>query len=365
MKVFMLSCVLVLARSLSLIRPPPYLKGDCARWSSAIRSSANNSNKSPQDQQEIQQDNLPFQYLDNVSDTINILHESDAVSSYQRAQLLNEQLIQLTTIDPGRLGNAVKHALLNPTEGYYNTEFGTSALKTYRTYVYPKDSQKQQTQYPPVVAAMRTARQIDFLVKRHKSHQLEWVRHHDTNPVTTAVDNSMVEKKRTFPLILLLDNLRSANNVGSIFRTADACGCAQVITAGITPHPYGSGWQKVSKTSLGADAAVSTQHFTTTQQALSSLREANKNVFIVGLETTFKSVDYTRVPYPNFSSEENKTGVLVIVLGNEVTGIDTDLMPLMDVLVQIPMFGSKNSLNVAACAPVVLYEILRQWGVME
>ncbi len=59
------------------------------------------------------------------------------------------------------------------------------------------------------------------------------------------------------------------------------------------------------------------------------------------------------------------SGVLVVVFGNEVTGIDTEVMPFFDMLIQIPMFGRKNSLNVAACAPVVLYEVLRQWGVME
>jgi 23S rRNA (guanosine2251-2'-O)-methyltransferase len=51
----------------------------------------------------------------------------------------------------------------------------------------------------------------------------------------------------------------------------------------------------------------------------------------------------------------------VLVLGNEVTGVDTDLLPMLDMIVEIPMFGAKNSLNIAACAPVVLYEIIRQW----
>ena len=54
-----------------------------------------------------------------------------------------------------------------------------------------------------------------------------------------------------------------------------------------------------------------------------------------------------------------------MVLGNEVTGVDTDILPLLDAVVEIPMFGTKNSLNIAACAPVVLYEILRQWNVLR
>jgi 23S rRNA (guanosine2251-2'-O)-methyltransferase len=301
-------------------------------------------------------------------------NESFDDGSKQREQLLHDQLLQFTTIDPVKLGKAVLNALKNPTEGYYNEEYGTSALKTYRTYVYPKKQQKDPSHYPPVVSAVRTARQIEFLIKRHRSHQLEWVRHHDTEiDAASSITSERAaapnfERKRTFPIVLLLDNLRSANNVGSIFRTADACGCAEVITTGITPHPYGSGWQKISKTSLGADTLVPTRHFNTTLQALQSLRTAaDKSVFIVGLETTFRSVEFTQIEYPKYLSKENgpTNGVLVVVLGNEVTGIDTEVMPLFDGLIQIPMFGRKNSLNVAACAPVVLYEILRQWGVME
>ena len=76
---------------------------------------------------------------------------------------------------------------------------------------------------------------------------------------------------------------------------------------------------------------------------------------LIGLETTERSLSYTHVTYP-------REGV-VLVLGNEVTGLDTEIMPLLDELVEIPMFGTKNSLNVASCAPIVLYEIVRQWGV--
>lgn len=91
---------------------------------------------------------------------------------------------------------------------------------------------------------------------------------------------------------------------------------------------------------------------------------------LVGMETTERSKIYTELQYPgsgvkvtndNLEESSSLPGV-ALFLGNEVSGVDTDIMPLLDEVVEIPMFGQKNSLNVAACAPVVMYEILRQWG---
>ena len=98
---------------------------------------------------------------------------------------------------------------------------------------------------------------------------------------------------------------------------------------------------------------------------------------LVGMETTERSKFYTEVQYPGLesvSNEKERSDLLegsllapgvALFLGNEVSGVDTEIMPLLDAVVEIPMFGKKNSLNVAACAPVVMYEILRQWGVMN
>ena len=206
------------------------------------------------------------------------------------------------------------------------------------------------------VAANRYARQIDFLSKRHRSREAEWVRHIDT-----------AEHRRTFPLVLVLDNLRSAANVGSIYRSADACGCLEILTTGITPHPNGNGAEKLAKSALGAERIVTSRHFTTTKQALEFLREERPNLLLVGMETTDRSKCYTDVQYPgselpNSGEDLTQYPGVALFLGNEVSGVDTDIMPELDQVVEIPMFGKKNSLNVAACAPVVMYEILRQWG---
>lgn len=159
-----------------------------------------------------------------------------------------------------------------------------------------------------------------------------------------------------FPLIILLDNVRSAFNVGSLFRTADAAGCSEVITTGITPHPGGSGADKLSKSALGADRMVPSRHFDTTLQAIAALREELPDYELIGVETTELSVVYSDYDYAKEGD--------VLVLGNEVTGVDTEIIPLLDAVVEIPMFGAKNSLNIASCAPIVLYEVLRQWKVV-
>lgn len=206
------------------------------------------------------------------------------------------------------------------------------------------------------VAANRYARQIDFLSKRHRSQEAEWVRHIDTS-----------EHRRTFPLVLVLDNVRSAANVGSIYRSADACGCLEILTTGITPHPNGNGAEKLAKSALGAERIVPSRHFATTKLALEFLREERPNLLLVGMETTERSKVYTDVKYPGVSNNSDEEDVtqspgVALFLGNEVSGVDTEIIPLLDQVVEIPMFGKKNSLNVAACAPVVMYEILRQWG---
>eukprot|EP00986_Skeletonema_menzelii_P007268 scaffold2848_cov150-Skeletonema_menzelii.AAC.20 len=247
-------------------------------------------------------------------------------------------------------------------EGFDN-RFGKPAIKSYRAYIDPKPSRAEAVARENVeIAANRFARQIDFLAKRHRSQAAEWVRH---------IDES--QHRRTFPLILVLDNLRSAANVGSIYRSAEACGCLEILTTGITPHPNGNGSEKLAKSALGAEQILPTKHFSTVRQAMEYLKEYRPNVMLVGMETTERSKLYNAIQYPGreaASSDElaveNECMIspgVALFLGNEVSGVDTDIMPLLDEVVEIPMFGLKNSLNVAACAPVVMYEILRQWRV--
>ncbi|KAL3911840.1 MAG: hypothetical protein SGILL_007127, partial [Bacillariaceae sp.] len=140
--------------------------------------------------------------------------------------------------------------------------------------------------------------------------------------------------------------------------------CQLVLTCGITPHPNGSGAEKIKKSALGSERMVMTQHFATTQQALQHIRETIPEMHIVAMETTAKSKIYHAVNFEPFHQREGGGGGsgVAIILGNEVTGVDTELLQQVDDIIELPTFGKKNSLNVAACAPVVIYEILRQWN---
>jgi len=149
------------------------------------------------------------------------------------------------------------------------------------------------------------------------------------------------------PIHLVLDRLRSAFNVGSIFRTAETARLAEVITCGYTAHPP---HPKLEKTALGTLDYVPTRHFEETQDAVNALRDAG--AYVLALETAERSRAYTVVDYPK---------PVALVLGNEALGVDREVMAACDGLVEIPLRGYKNSLNVAAACAVVVFEILRQW----
>jgi 23S rRNA (guanosine2251-2'-O)-methyltransferase len=195
-----------------------------------------------------------------------------------------------------------------------------------------------------------------FRYKRHEAHRAEWIRHQDDVAKMTNSSSSTSAPQR-FPLVLILDNLRSANNVGSLFRTADAAGCRMVIAIGITAHPNGHGAEKLQKTAMGAQWTVPCTHFASLKAALEYVRTEWPQYQILGVETTAKSVDYRDFAF----AEAHAAAGVALVLGNEVTGVDATIVPTLDGIVEIPMFGAKNSLNVAVCAPIILYEIHRQW----
>jgi 23S rRNA (guanosine2251-2'-O)-methyltransferase len=269
---------------------------------------------------------------------------------HPRSDLLNP-LLKTLGIDADQLHQATVSSLIHPEQGY-DGRFGKAAIRTYRSFLYPSTKEPERYASDSVqlaAAAHRCARHIDFLLKRHTAHQTAWIRHQDGSNTTTP-------RPRVFPFVFVLDHLRSAHNVGSLFRTADATGCAGVYTTGTTPHPYGNGAEKLHKTALGAEGIVPSRHFTTLHDAIAHVRQEHADYTIVGLETTDTSVVYTNYTFPT-------TGVALVV-GNEVTGLDaTHMAEHLDAVVEIPMFGHKNSLNVAACAPIVVYEMLRQWGV--
>ena len=127
----------------------------------------------------------------------------------------------------------------------------------------------------------------------------------------------------------------------------DTARLAGILTCGYTAHPP---HPKLDKTALGTLAYIPTTHFATTLEAVESLKA--RGIPVWGLETTSQSRNHTAVQYPR---------PLGLVLGNEALGVEQAVLERCDELVQIPMYGFKNSLNVAAASAVVVFEVLRQW----
>jgi len=149
------------------------------------------------------------------------------------------------------------------------------------------------------------------------------------------------------PVHIVLDNIRSAFNVGSIFRTADAGAVEQLHLCGMTAFPPNL---KLSKTALGATDYVPWTHRQRTEEALDWLKAAGIPCYAA--EATDEALSYTAVAWPQ---------PVAIVFGNEVTGVSPQILARCDGTVRIPMGGYKNTLNVATAFGIVLFEVLRQW----
>jgi 23S rRNA (guanosine2251-2'-O)-methyltransferase len=151
-------------------------------------------------------------------------------------------------------------------------------------------------------------------------------------------------------VIVLLDNVRSLYNTGSILRTADASGVERVVLCGITPRPDQGSRQRraIAKTALGAEASVAWEHQADAHAALRSLTADGYHA--VAVETSPNAVNLF---------EWTPRWPVCLVFGHEVDGVSSDLSAHVETVVRIPMLGQKRSLNVATAAGVVLYELLR------
>jgi tRNA G18 (ribose-2'-O)-methylase SpoU len=150
------------------------------------------------------------------------------------------------------------------------------------------------------------------------------------------------------PLIAVLDNLRSAFNVGSIFRTSEAAGIRELVLCGITPYPPN---EKLDRTALGTVHRVPWRHCVETAEAVRGLKAQGTPVW--ACELTRGSISIRRAAFPR---------PLALVFGHEVAGVDPAVLRLVDEVVEIPLYGRKNSLNVATTYGIAVFEVLRQWG---
>jgi tRNA G18 (ribose-2'-O)-methylase SpoU len=151
-------------------------------------------------------------------------------------------------------------------------------------------------------------------------------------------------------ICLILHNIRSNHNVGSIFRTADAVGVSKIYLDGYTPAPidrFGREVGEISKTALGAEKNIEWEK---TDNIFDLIKKLKKEKFlIIGVEQSKKSVDYKKV--------EIKKKV-AFIFGNEVDGLSNEILNECDIVAEIPMKGKKESLNVSVSAGVVLFRVL-------
>lgn len=158
-------------------------------------------------------------------------------------------------------------------------------------------------------------------------------------------------------LTLVLSNVRSAHNVGSIFRSADAFGIEQIMLCGITPYPEVrndhrlphvrlKATQMIAKTALGGEQTIPFRHIPRIESAIKELKTHGHKV--VALEQHQKSVSLTQI---------EKSDKIALIVGNEVKGISERILAICDVIAEIPMRGKKESLNVSVATGVALYEL--------
>ncbi len=147
------------------------------------------------------------------------------------------------------------------------------------------------------------------------------------------------------PLVLVMDNVRSMHNVGSVFRTADAFLIQGIVLCGYTPVPP---HRDIQKTALGATETVQWQYYATTTEAVNALKTAGYRV--LAIEQAENSIMLDQF-------QPAGTEPLALVFGNEVSGVDTAVMKLVDGCIEIPQLGMKHSLNISVSTGIVVWDI--------
>ena len=152
------------------------------------------------------------------------------------------------------------------------------------------------------------------------------------------------------PVTLVLDNVRSEMNVGSIFRTADAFLIERILLCGITPQPPKS---EIHKTALGAEESVTWEYYSTTLEAIEQLKR--DGYMICSIEQVHDSISLE-----NFVVHPGQK--LAIVFGNEVKGVSQEVVDISDKCIEIPQEGTKHSLNISCCAAIIMWHVFRSIG---
>ena len=172
----------------------------------------------------------------------------------------------------------------------------------------------------------------------------------------SVADFKLAHKK---PLVVVMDNIRSMHNVGSVFRTSDAFLISGICLCGFTPQPP---HRDIHKTALGATESVDWVYYENTIDAVTALKEQGYKVFAIEQTQGSISLENFKTYLSNASNddvykESNKQ--LAFVFGNEVEGVSDEVLAICDGAIEIPQYGMKHSLNISVAAAIVLWEMVR------
>lgn len=154
---------------------------------------------------------------------------------------------------------------------------------------------------------------------------------------------------KKIPCIVVLDNIRSHNNIGSVFRTSDGFLIEAIYLCGITATPP---HRDIHKTALGATDTVAWQYFPETRQAVQKLKNEGYKIFAVEQVENSMSLE---------QFQETICDKVAMVFGHEVKGVSQEIIDMSDVCLEIPQFGTKHSFNISVCAGIVLWEVYRKF----
>lgn len=167
---------------------------------------------------------------------------------------------------------------------------------------------------------------------------------HELNRINTEE----FKRAEKLPLVVVLDNVRSMNNIGSVFRTGDAFRIECLHLCGISAQPP---HKDIHKTALGAENSVEWKYFTNTIDSVVELK--SRGYKIIAIEQATESISISEYIF----SRENKYAV---IFGNEINGVDQEIIDICDDCIEIPQFGTKHSLNISVSAGIIIWEILKK-----
>ena len=160
------------------------------------------------------------------------------------------------------------------------------------------------------------------------------------------IDIGEFKSASKLPLVIVLDNIRSLNNIGSVFRTSDAFRIEKILLCGITAKPP---HRDIQKTALGATKTVEWGYYENTIDCIQELKQEGYEI------ASIEQAENT-----TFLHEYQPKNKVAIVMGNEVKGVDQQVIDVSDVCIEIPQFGTKHSLNVSVCTGIVVWNIFNK-----